>query len=110
MLMLWLMRAHFHAGSDRPSVWQGARALVAACLFTMVYGVSGFLLLDRHYSVHFGFWAALNQALVMFTQFYDPGLIPLTRFGRFFAELNLYGRRCDAWLCRLDAAAARLFP
>jgi phosphatidylglycerol lysyltransferase len=85
-VMLWLMRAHFHASSDRPSFWQGLRVLGGASLFTLAYGVSGFFLLDRHFSVNFGFWAALRQTLIMFTQFYDPGLAPLTRFGHFFAD------------------------
>jgi phosphatidylglycerol lysyltransferase len=86
MLMLWLMRAHFHARSDRPSIQQGLRVLAGAALFTMAYGITGFFLLDKHYSVNFGFWAALRQTVVMFTQFYDPGLNPMTHFGRFFAN------------------------
>jgi phosphatidylglycerol lysyltransferase len=86
MVMLWLMRAHFHARSDRPSIQQGLRVLAGAALFTLVYGVTGFFLLDWHYSVNFGFWAALRQTVVMFTQFYDPGLSPMTHFGRFFAD------------------------
>lgn len=85
MVMLWLMRARFHARSDPPSIQQGLRVLAAAFLFTLAYGVLGFYLLDRHYSVNFGFWAALRQTVVMFTQFYDPGLTPVTHFGRFFA-------------------------
>ena len=52
----------------------------------LAYGVAGFYLLDRHYSVNFGFWAAVRQTVVMFTQFYDPGLTPVTRFGQFFAD------------------------
>ncbi|HEY5984652.1 MAG TPA: phosphatidylglycerol lysyltransferase domain-containing protein, partial [Anaerolineales bacterium] len=86
MLFLWLMRARFHARSDRPSIQQGLRVLLGAFLFTLAYGVAGFYLLDRHYSVNFGFWAAVRQTVVMFTQFYDPGLTPVTRFGRFFAD------------------------
>lgn len=86
MLMLWLMRAHFHADSDRPSIQQGLRALIGATLFTLAYGVAGFYLLDHHYSVKFGFWESLRQTVIMFTQFYDPGLVPVTHFGRFFAD------------------------
>jgi phosphatidylglycerol lysyltransferase len=84
--MLWLMRDHFHARSDPPSIQQGLRVLLGALIFTLAYGVTGFFLLDRHYSVNFRFWAAVRQTVVMFTQFYDPGLVPLTRFGRFFAS------------------------
>lgn len=90
MVMLWLMRAHFHARSDPPSIQQGLRVLLGAFLFTLAYGVTGFFLLDKHYSVNFGFWAALRQTVVMFTQFYDPGLNPVTHFGRFFAS-SIYG-------------------
>ncbi|PWB74012.1 MAG: hypothetical protein C3F07_08655 [Anaerolineales bacterium] len=85
-VILWGMRAHFHARSDPPSIQQGLRVLFVAFLFTLAYGVVGFFLLDRHYSVNFGFSAALRQTVVMFTQFYDPGLVPITRFGRFFAD------------------------
>ncbi len=86
-LAIWLftLRSHFHARSDTPSIWQGFRVLAIALLFTLAYGVAGFYLLDRHYSVNFGFWAALRQTVAMFTAFYDPGLQPITGFGRFFA-------------------------
>jgi phosphatidylglycerol lysyltransferase len=87
VLAAWLVyfRHYFHARSDRPSVQQGLRVLGLAFVFTLGYGVLGFYLLDRHYSVNFGFAAALRQTVVMFTQFYDPGLVPLTGFGRYFA-------------------------
>jgi phosphatidylglycerol lysyltransferase len=84
-IWLWVLRHHFHARSDRPSVEQGGRVLIMALIFTLGYGVSGFYLLDRHYSVNFNFDAALKQTVVMFTQFYDPGLTPVTGFGRYFA-------------------------
>ena len=84
---LWQLRHHFHARSDRPSVQQGIRVLAISLAFTLAYGVAGFYLLDRHYSVNFGFWSALRQTVVMFTQFYDPGLQPITGFGRYFADL-----------------------
>ncbi|CAG1000528.1 Phosphatidylglycerol lysyltransferase [Anaerolineales bacterium] len=86
MVMLWLMRNHFHARSDHPSIRQGLRVLAGASLFTMAYGVAGFFLLDRHYSVNFGLWDAFWQTVVMFTEFYDPGLVPVTHFGSFFAD------------------------
>ena len=87
-LAVWLvvLRDHFHARSDRPSVQQGLRTLALAFVFTLGYGVLGFYLLDRHYTVNFGFWDALRQTVVMFTQFYDPGLEPVTGFGRYFAD------------------------
>jgi phosphatidylglycerol lysyltransferase len=84
ILLVW--RSHFHARSDPPSVRQGVVTMVAALLFTLAYGVIGFFLLDRHFRVNFGFWAALRQTIVMFTQYYDPGLQPVTGFGRYFAD------------------------
>lgn len=82
--LLIYLRPHFHARSDPPSVRQGLLTLLAALAFTLIYGVIGFYLLDRHFKVSFGFWSALRQTIVMFTQFYDPGLQPLTGFGRYF--------------------------
>ena len=83
--LLIYLRPHFHARSDPPSVRQGLLTLLAALAFTLIYGVLGFYLLDRHFRVHFGFWSALRQTIVMFTQFYDPSLQPVTGFGRYFA-------------------------
>ena len=83
---LWRLGPHFQARSDPPAFWQGIRALGAALVFTLAYGVAGFYLLDRQYSVAFGFWAAVRQTVIMFTQFYDPGLVPITAFGRYFAD------------------------
>jgi phosphatidylglycerol lysyltransferase len=87
-LAAWLLflRPHFHARSDPPSVRQGLITLVGALLFTIVYGVTGFYLLDRHFKVNFGLSAALRQTIMMFTQFSNPGLEPITGFGRYFAD------------------------
>lgn len=89
-LALWMLtqRAHFYARSDPPSLRQGLWAVAASLGFTLLYGVTGFYLLDRHFSVNFGLGAAIQQTIVMFTAFYDPGLqpIPITHFGRFFAD------------------------
>lgn len=90
LIWLWMLRAEYQAQSDPPSVKQGLRVLAGALGFTLVYGVTGFFLLDRHFSVNFGLGAALRQTLVMFTAFYDPGLQPVTHFGRYFAG-SIYG-------------------
>jgi len=84
--LLIYLRPHFHALSDPPSVRQGLLTLLAALVFTLIYGVTGFYLLDRHFKVSFGFWSALRQTIVMLTQFYDPSLQPLTGFGRYFVD------------------------
>ena len=87
-VMVWLLTegATFYAKPDAPSIRQGVRALVAACAITLAYGTMGFWLLDRHFSVNFGLWAAVRQTFVMFSQFHDPGLQPITGFGRYFAD------------------------
>lgn len=87
-LAAWLifLRPHFHALSDRASIRQGLVALVAATLFTLAYGTAGFYLLDRAFKFSFSLDAALRQTILMFTQFYDPGLVPVTRMGRFFGD------------------------
>lgn len=92
-LAAWLiyLRPHFHARSDPPSMRQGLLALLGALVFTLVYGVLGFYLLDRHFIVNgqrvsFSLIAAMRQTAVMFTQFYNPGLVPTTRFARYFVS------------------------
>ena len=88
MLALWLLalRSHFYARSDPLSIRQGLQTLAAAMGFTLMYGVLGFYLLDRHFKVNFGLGAALRQTMTMFTQLYDPGLQPITGFGHYFAD------------------------
>jgi len=88
VLLVWLLgkRHVFHARSDMPSVRKGVRGLAASLTFTLAYGTAGFYLLDRHFSVNFGLKAAMDQTLAMFLAFRDPGLEPLTGFGRWFAD------------------------
>lgn len=86
--LLFYLRPYFHARSDPPSIKQGLLILLAAFGFTLVYGVLGFFLLDRHFKISFGFWMALRQTVVMFTEFYDPGLqsLPISSFEKYFAD------------------------
>lgn len=86
MIILLVNRHHFHAYSDLPSARRGLFILLAAVGFTLAYGITGFYMLDRHFKVSYDFFAATRQTFVMFTQFYDPGLEPLTGFGRFFGD------------------------
>lgn len=83
---LVVYRHWFHASSDRPSVYGALRLVGAALAFTLLYGVLGFYLLDHHFHTNFGLRAAVRQTLVMFVEYYDPGLQPVTRFGRHFAD------------------------
>jgi phosphatidylglycerol lysyltransferase len=85
LILLLLFRNSFHAYTDRPSLRQGLLVLVSASLFTLIYGAAGFYFLDRHFSIHFSLINAIQQTVVMFTSFYNPGLEPITGFGRYFA-------------------------
>jgi phosphatidylglycerol lysyltransferase len=87
-LAAWMiyLRPHFHARSDPPSIRQGIQMVVISAVFTLAYGVAGFYLLDHQFRVHFGLPDALRQTVIMFTQFYDPGLQPVTGLGRYFAD------------------------
>ncbi len=84
-LYLFWQRAHFQGRSDPPSLRRAIWLIPASLLFTLLYGAIGFYLLDRHFSVNFSLDAAIRQTMIMFTQFYDPGLQPITGFGRYFA-------------------------
>jgi phosphatidylglycerol lysyltransferase len=84
IVLLLILRPNYHADSDKPSVRQGLVVLAWAFGFTLAYGTIGLDLLDRHFKIHFGLWGALQQTLVMFTTFNNPGLVPVTGFGRYF--------------------------
>ncbi|MGD0877926.1 MAG: phosphatidylglycerol lysyltransferase domain-containing protein [Anaerolineales bacterium] len=84
IVFLVILRPSYHADSDRPSVRQGLVVLAWAFGFTLAYGTIGLDLLDRHFKIHFGFWGALQQTMVMFTTFNNPSLLPVTGFGRYF--------------------------
>lgn len=85
-LWLWSLRQEFQAQSDRPSIRHGLQTLAVAVLFTLAYGALGFYLLDHHFNVNFGLAGAVRQTVVMFTEFYNPGIEPITGFGRYFAD------------------------
>ena len=71
-------RSHFHALSDRPSVWQGVQVLVAAFGFTLAYGTIGFYVLDQIYELPFNLGEAWRQTFLFFTISSEPGLFTLT--------------------------------
>lgn len=83
--LVWQRRAYY-ARPDTPSLLQGVRVASAAFIVTLAYGATGFFLLDRHFSVNFGLRAAIVQTFEMFVRFSDPGLQPITGFGRYFAD------------------------
>lgn len=91
LTQLLLMRHVFTARSDRPSIAQGVRVLLAALIFTLAYGTAGFYILDGHFSVdgkpvNFGFTQSILQTLAMFFTEDNAGLEPQGRFATFFAD------------------------
>lgn len=84
LLAIWA--PHFHARSDTPKIKQGIKFLLGSIAFTLAYGTIGFYILDSHFRIHFGLCPALKQTLIMFFEFYNPGLEPITGFGRYFAD------------------------
>jgi phosphatidylglycerol lysyltransferase len=86
LMQLLLMRDVFTAKSDRPSVAQGVRVLIAALLFTLAYGTIGFYLLDGKFSENFSWGDAIAQTFAMFFTDDNAGLKPRSRFGDFFAN------------------------
>lgn len=87
-LALWLLhsRAAFSARSDPPSVRQAGNVFASAVVFSLVYGVLGLNFLDRHFSIDFNWTQSVRQVVVMFTQFEAPDVVPITPFGRYFAD------------------------
>ena len=76
----------YTARSDAPSMAQGAKALFASGLFTLAYGTAGFYLLDRAYKIRYDLPGAALRTLLMFVARDNAGIVPTTRFGRFFAD------------------------
>lgn len=113
IVFLMIARGSFRARSDPPSVCAGLLAVLSSLSFTLAYGVLGFFLLDRHFQINFGFWNAFRQTIVMFTEFYDPGLQPITGFGKYFADsIYMVGAATGAyalWML-LRPVLARLLP
>lgn len=86
LLLLSASRQAYTARSDAPSMAQGARALLAASLFTLAYGTAGFFLLDRAYGVRYDLPGAAQQTLLMFLAQDNAGVTPAMPFARFFAD------------------------
>lgn len=86
LLLLSATRGVYTARSDAPSVAQGAKTLLASGLFTLAYGTAGLFFLDRVHGVKGNLPGAALQTLMMFIAQDNAGLIPATRFGRFFVD------------------------
>ena len=84
----WLihLRPQFQARSDRPTVGHALKVLVGALVFSLAYGLMGLCLLDRHFRNESGLWQAASQVFAMFFQFDASPVVPVTAFGRYFAD------------------------
>ncbi|HEY3414236.1 MAG TPA: phosphatidylglycerol lysyltransferase domain-containing protein [Armatimonadota bacterium] len=77
MLGLVLLRPFFHAESDPPSVWYGVATVIAAVLFTAVYGTYGFWFFrTRFVGIHTPV-QALQATLALFFQYGDVKVHPI---------------------------------
>jgi len=91
LIQLFVLRKVYTAKSDRPSIAQGIRVLIAAILFTLAYGTIGFYILDGYFNINgqpanFGFTESVWQTLAMFFTADNAGLEPRRRYADFFAN------------------------
>jgi phosphatidylglycerol lysyltransferase len=88
---LLLMRDSFTARSDRPTIAQGSRHLIAALTFTIAYGTLGFSMLDGHFEMesqvyHFGWFGAFLQTLAVIFTADNAGIVPKSPYAMFFVD------------------------
>jgi phosphatidylglycerol lysyltransferase len=74
----------YNVRSDQAYTKRALLALAVMFSITMVYGVSGFYLLRANHGGEFNLVESLHQSLVMFTQFYDPKVLDLSTYSRYF--------------------------
>ncbi|MBE9011353.1 bifunctional lysylphosphatidylglycerol flippase/synthetase MprF [Pseudanabaenaceae cyanobacterium LEGE 13415] len=91
LIQLFVLRKAYTAKSDRPSIAQGIRVLIAAIFFTLAYGTIGFYILDGYFNingqpVNFSFTESILQTLAMFFTADNAGLEPRRRYAEFFAN------------------------
>ncbi len=89
LVQLFILRKAYTARSDRPSIAQGIRVLIAAILFTLAYGTIGFYILDGYFRingepVNFNMSGAIWQTLALFFTADNAGLEPRRRYADFF--------------------------
>ncbi|MEW5872104.1 MAG: flippase-like domain-containing protein [Chloroflexota bacterium] len=90
VLFAWLLLlgTHFTVRSDEETTYRGLSVMVGVLAFDLVLAVVGLYGLTRfYYQVPFNLRVSVRQAVVMATQFHDPGLLPLKGVGEYFAYL-----------------------
>lgn len=63
LLLLLALKPCFTAASDPPSVRRGVQVFLTTFVFTCLYGITGFYLLDRHFHQSFNLADATRQTL-----------------------------------------------
>lgn len=91
LLQLLVTRSLYTARSDRASIAQGIRTLIAALVFTLAYGTIGFYVLDGYFTVdgqpvNFSWFGAVQQTFAMFFTEDNAGLQPIRRYGEYFSN------------------------
>lgn len=90
-LAIWLMvlSPKFTIASDMPSIRKGLMVTAAGLAMALVLGVGGVILIGNHFDYEYDLVAAVNQTLVMFSQFYNPGFEPVINAG-FYLVIIIY--------------------
>lgn len=86
LLLLLASRPHFTAASDPPSVRHGFLIFLGTLIFTYLYGVAGFYLLDRHFHEHFDLVESSRQTLAFLAWIDTPEVAHPTRLARWFLD------------------------
>ena len=91
MGQLLLLRKSFMARSDRPTIAQGTRYLVAGLAFTLAYGTLGFVMLDGQFQIeskvhHFKPMDAFIQTIAVIFTADNASVLPNSRYAVFFID------------------------
>ncbi|MGB9792724.1 MAG: phosphatidylglycerol lysyltransferase domain-containing protein [Thermacetogeniaceae bacterium] len=86
LVLLLALRSEFTAASDPPSVRHGLAILAGGILFTYLYGLAGFYLLDRHFHQQFCISEASHQTIAFLTWLNTPELAHPNRLARWFLD------------------------
>lgn len=86
LLLLLALKPRFTAASDPPSVRHGLAVFAGVTLFTYLYGLFGFYLLDRHFHQHFNLPEASAQTIAYLAWLATPELAHPTRLARWFMD------------------------
>ncbi len=86
LLILLALKPRFTAASDPPSVRHGLAVFAGVTLFTYLYGLSGFYLLDKHFHQQFNLAEASRQTIAYLAWLATPELEHPNRLARWFLD------------------------